>query len=862
MRVEATYCEARIWRLCAFVALGFLLLGGCATQTDYLEPGLRERVERLKLEAEEGTSPENFSTRTDVLWDWANAYALTGGPIPVNLPQAVSRARIAQTDGVAASPELLRQIDQYIRELQIKDERPDALGSLRFDSDEPLVAGSWATFSQTYAIGSEAMVEGGGILLARQLLTGAVYPQHQDSAADHYVLVRCSNPDAAFKKTVTPVAGMHGGFRAAQGMATFVLEGTKLRAGETITVVYGDKTGGSRGIRIQYTPTDELLFPFYVDLEGKGNYLTPRWPKKVVIGEAVESAHGFAPSVVGVNEAFELSIRSEDLFLNRASGAIPEYQVFLNGDPFARIPAGAEAIHVLSEIQIEQPGIYRFTFQSADGSIRGSSNPVWVREDPAHRIYWGETHAHTGFAEGQGSAESFFKFGLEESRLDFLCLSEHDIWLDDFEWKTLQELAQKYYMEGRFVPFLGYEWTMRRSRGGHHNVLFRTPDKARVAAQEANQLPLLYQGLRRDNDPRDVLIIPHAHQAGDWTQSDPEMEKLVEIYSMHGTFEWFGNMYLQNGFEVGFIAASDTHRAKPGYVHGFWGSSPLEQLPGLAAVLAPEKTRDAIFDGLRSLSAYATSGQRIVLDAQLNGFRMGTRQPQTSARSIACNVMGTAPIDQIDVVKNGDVVFSQDYLSTPLTSHTWIEVGFESTSGVFGEQRDNPRPYRPWVGTMEVSGARVVSVGTAGFDNRHFERAEVDSANPNLIRFHVETRGRRDSMLVELEGAGAGTNFRFHLESRREDKLSLTLVRAPVLLPESQFTLRLADLQENKIEHELPIDKHTDTVSLSVIDPNGPMDQEFEFNDLEQPNPGDYYYVRVRQLDGGRAWSSPFWVGD
>ena len=135
------------------------------------------------------------------------------------------------------------------------------------------------------------MLEGGGVLLARQLLTGAVYPQHQDSAADHYVSVRCSNPDAAFKKTVTPVAGMHGGFRAAQGMATFVLEGTTLRAGETITVVYGDKTGGARGIRIQYTPTDELLFPIYVDLEGKGNYLTPKWPGKVVIGEGVQSVH-------------------------------------------------------------------------------------------------------------------------------------------------------------------------------------------------------------------------------------------------------------------------------------------------------------------------------------------------------------------------------------------------------------------------------------------------------------------------------------------------------------------------------------------------------------------------------------------
>jgi hypothetical protein len=32
---------------------------------------------------------------------------------------------------------------------------------------------------------------------------------------------------------------------------------------------------------------------------------------------------------------------------------------------------------------------------------------------------------------------------------------------------------------------------------------------------------------------------------------------------MHGSFDWFGNMYLKNGFEVGFVAASDDHRSRP-----------------------------------------------------------------------------------------------------------------------------------------------------------------------------------------------------------------------------------------------------------------------------------------------------------
>ena len=39
------------------------------------------------------------------------------------------------------------------------------------------------------------------------------------------------------------------------------------------------------------------------------------------------------------------------------------------------------------------------------------------------------------------------------------------------------------------------------------------------------------------------------------------------------------------------------------------------------------------------------------------------------------------------------------------------------------------------------------------------------------------------------------------------------------------------------------------------------LDRDFTFTDLGEARDGDYYYVRVTQLDGTQAWSSPFWVG-
>lgn len=41
---------------------------------------------------------------------------------------------------------------------------------------------------------------------------------------------------------------------------------------------------------------------------------------------------------------------------------------------------------------------------------------------------------------------------------------------------------------------------------------------------------------------------------------------------------------------------------------------------------------------------------------------------------------------------------------------------------------------------------------------------------------------------------------------------------------------------------------------------NGAWEIEFEFKDHEKVHPGDFYYVRVVQQDGGMAWASPIWL--
>ncbi len=871
--------SSRTLRIPAPLQAGLIavLLPGCTAEPpagdDYLTPELRARVEQLKLDrAAEPTTSANVYERVDILWEWANAYSLTGGPLPVNFALDTAVMRWAEADGsppdvrLVADVELntvedyVPYIDRYLGELQIKDEDPGAIGVLRVMPEEPLLAGSKATVELTYEVGNMPMEIGGGVLAGRQWLADVNDFQNQDPAAPNYLTARTSRPGARLEPVMVPLVGPHGSQRFPKPTPAFLLAGAPLESGDTITVTYGDRSGGSEGIGVQAFETDALLLPLYIDLQGNGNWLTPEWPPLRVIGGPVEGVRVLAPSVVAVGEAFDLTIRSEDAAFNRATGTLPGYEVLLEGDVVANIEQPAQAVAIAGGLTIEAPGTYRFVVRSGDGALEATSNPVWVEVDPERRILWGETHGHTGFAEGQGSPAAYFRYGVEDARLDFLTLSEHDFWLDDHEWNQLQEMTRRTTEAGRAVAFLGYEWTPTRKRGGHHNVLFRTPDRERVPVQEAHRLPLLWEGLRAASDPNDVLVIPHAHSAGDWTRSDGELERVVEIYSEHGTFEWYGNMFLRNGFEVGFLGASDDHRAKPGAPQGHFQAS-LIGVPGLAAALAPEKTPDAIFDALRQRSVYAVSGPRILLDADLNGHPMGTRQSDNDERRLAVRVSGTSPIDRIEVIRNGEVAFSRSYLSAPLRDRSWLQLGFESSSEVFTPDRvDNPRPYRIWRGTLRVSGAQVLGVVPVGLDNRVLDWIETGEAG--VLRFDIRTRGRADTILLDLEGATASTRIEVELESAREYGLGQGHERPAMDIPGTRIELGLGGLRDNRLEHEVPFGEHTDRLTLQVVEPDAPLDRVFDYLDMEPAAPGDYYYVRVTQLDGGQAWSSPFWVGE
>lgn len=826
-----------------------------AAAADYLSPDLRARVEKLKADVEYlPTETLNIEQRARVLWEWANAYALNGGTLPVDVTQAVGAVF-----AYAETPRLGAALDDFIFEMTLLDSSPDALGTLTADTG-PFEARSFVSIRQTYTVGSRPIQTGGGFLVARHFMPNYGIWQTRAPSADNYVSIRSSNPEVSFTVDSVPMSGMHGGFRGQQPALVFRLATGTLLPEDTVTITYGDTSQGSRGFLMADFESDRMPLPLYLAFNENEPFLTLPIQPVVVTGTDFAGLRGFAPSVVSPGEGFTLSVRGQDVYFNRSRNGHPPVIVRNGETELARLEASDDPISLL-QLSLPEPGAYHLTLASPDGSIQGEVNPILVSADARERIYWGDTHGHSGFAEGIGTPEKFMTWARDDARLDFVTHSEHDIWMDDYEWEVLRRNVSRYTEEGAFIAYLGYEWSVRNLQGGHHNVLFRTPaGRSRIPVQFYPTLSRLYQGLRQTADTKDVVVIPHAHQAGDYRQSDPELEPLVEIASQHGNFEWFGRMYLNHGHQVGFIAASDNHLSQPGY------SAPknasLAQPGGLAAIHAPEKTTDALFDAMRALKAYATTGDRIILDVSVNGVGMGQRGPFAAERLLEGRVIGTAPIESITVFKNDQPLWSRDYLTDADRSPGGAEallLSFSSASNPY-HSGDNPRGWRHWRGTLTVRNGTLDSARGVDFHNAYFQSLERDPGNPNRLRFSTLTRGDTSSLEMVLAEARRSTSILIELEESQETGGAPPLYRAAQTVPGATLELELGELNGGRLERDVPATDYVDRVQLRRQLSEGQRDVRFDLRD-NSTSQGDYYFVRVRQANDAMAWSSPIWIG-
>ena len=81
----------------------------------------------------------------------------------------------------------------------------------------------------------------------------------------------------------------------------------------------------------------------------------------------------------------------------------------------------------------------------------------------------------------------------------------------------------------------------------------------------------------------------------------------------------------------------------------------MSQPAGLTGVWAERLDHGALFDAFQVRRCYATTGQRLLLDARINGAWMGSTAPPDARGGylLSAETVGTAEIDRVEVVVNG-----------------------------------------------------------------------------------------------------------------------------------------------------------------------------------------------------------------
>jgi Protein of unknown function (DUF3604) len=300
------------------------------------------------------------------------------------------------------------------------------------------------------------------------------------------------------------------------------------------------------------------------------------------------------------------------------------------------------------------------------------------------------------------------------------------------------------------------------------------------------------------------------------------------------------------------VCHSDDHKGRPGATRP--GASTFGAIGGLTCYFMPELTRDALFETLRRRRHYGTTGTRLFLDLRASfaqpvtsfsedpqlapGRDFAVREasmgdiirPGSAPMRLAAEVIGTAPIERLDVLYGAEVVqTARPFAGSDLGRR--VRVTWQGA-----EYRGRGRETM-WQGKLTLTGNRIARFAPVNFLNP--ERKVVEASPGAALAWSSVTTGNLAGIDIWLDEARRGTlALETNIVSGEVDLATLDdgtvafdgggLARriSVYRLPEQDWSRRLA------LEHVATFAGGAD---LPV-------------------------YVRVTQSDGHQAWSSPIYL--
>jgi hypothetical protein len=736
---------------------------------------------------------------------------------------------------------------------------PEHMGSINLAPSGPFVAGSYAELTLVYTAGTFGIDDTGMVKVSWRTTSDFSKPQFDKPDAPSFTTVEASNGailEVWFDRlNIRPYANTLL-IRVGRGY---------LRAGDTLTIRLGDRRRGSPGLRLQTNVEKRVELRTSVDAFATYEFCElPDQPAfDLVPGPAIKWK-AILPSLAVAGDAFRLAIVAEDSWGNPTEDAAGELQLKssrpLRGLPDSITIARGEGPRVIENLVAAEPGDLDLRVSISDRLV-AQANPIRVVSAAPLRRFWADLHGQSGETIGMGTADDYFRYARDKAFVDMVGHQGNDFQITDAFWRKLNELTAEFDHPGKFVCLPGYEWSGNTGMGGDRNIFFRREGRpirrsSHILVQDETSTNAIYTAdkLFEAISGEDCRVI--AHVGGRYADvkyaHDGRVERTVEVHSTWGTFEWLLHDAFEKGFRVGVVCHSDDHKGRPGATTP--GASTFGAIGGLSCYFMPDLTRDALFEALRKRWHYGTTGTRLFLDVrgtferEVTGFSedpmLGPAQefsvqeammgdiirPRSVPMKLAIEVIGTAPLDRVDVLHGIQVVQSE----RPFTSS---DLGCRVRILWQGAEYRGRGRETMWQGKLTAMGNRIERFAAVNFLNP--ERKVREVAPGTALVWTSVTTGNLAGIDVWLSEARVGKlRIEMNLASGEIELDQLddsTVVFDAGGLGRKLSVYRLPELDwspRTKFEHRVTFKGGAD---LPV-------------------------YVRVTQADGHQAWSSPIYL--
>ena len=738
---------------------------------------------------------------------------------------------------------------------------PEKMGTAVVEPEGHFEAGSYQSFTLTYTAGYFGIDDTGSIKIVHRFASDMGRPQFDDPQAPNHVTVEATNGavlhvEYDMKRNIRPWD---------KTIYIKVVRGF-LQEGDKLIVKFGDRSGGSPGIRIQTFCEDTFEFRVLVDPFAVYNYAElPVQPKiKIVPGSPV-LWKAVLPTTRRVGDKFRLSLKGEDSWGNpsdqcdRTLLLRPSHP--LNGLPKSVTFSPGQFTVVLDNLSADNEGDLTIDLLAEDESLMATSNPLRIKNSVPLLPFWGDLHGQSEETIGTNSARDYFAFARDCAFLDVTVHQGNDFQITNEFWGHLNELTEEFTEDHRFITFPGYEWSGNTGLGGDRNVLYLEEGQPIYRSSRA-----LVEDLSDiENDATDANELFHkledkdcvvfAHIGGRYADigyaHDKRIETGVEVHSAWGSFEWIVEDAFKHGYRVGILSNSDGHKGRPGASHP--GAAKFGSYGGLTCLLAPELTRAGLAEAMRKRHHYGTTGCRMVLDVHAsfdNDAELFEADPQLGATT--SQPSETAMMGDILRSSDAEVTLTIDALASSSIIQIDIRNGLETLETVRPYQEaDLGRRIRViWEGSeYRGRGRETIWNGGATLEGNSFEQVQpinrynhdkrFDQPQANELEWDSITTGGHAGFDALLADPNAGTL-----------SIDTDLVKADIPVEEIGYEERVFDaggLGRKVRVFRLPDENPHKSIRI----------------ERKVPLVGDRdnaLYVRIILEDGHVIWSSPIYI--